>query len=569
MKKRFSWLGAVIAMAILPNVTRAGAGADVPWTTYEAEDMKTTGTVLGPKYEPFMVETESSGEKCVRLTAAGQFVEFTTSAPANAMVIRYCLPDSADGRGVDSTINLFVNGKLARNIPVTSHYSWIYGKYPFTNKPQDGRPRNFFNEARLKDLALAKGDVVRLEKSDLTAEYCIIDLVDLEKVAPPLRKPARAISVLDFGAGGKGETDDTEALKQAVATAHAKKQTVWLPPGDYKITGDIVVPSDVTLQGAGMWHTVLAGDENLYNQANHRVRLKLNGLNIRLADFAILGKVNYRNDDEPNDGVIGAGCSNSVVSRVWVEHTKVGMWFYNCHNLRIEGCRMRNVLADGLNLCVGTSGFVVENCSTRGTGDDCFAMWPTVADQGYVEQGPTPGNNVFRHCTGQLPFLANGAAIYGGKDNRIEDCLFQDISVGCGILVSTTFPTADEKKKRDNNFSGKTVVRGCEIVRCGGFDHGWSWRGALQICLDRRTITNLEIRDTTIRDSISDGLNIVAPGTLTNARLVNVNIPNCGLGAPDRHGLWVREDARGGLRLNNCVIVNQQNDSLNFKLIQE
>jgi nigerose phosphorylase len=36
-------------------------GADLPWTTYEAEAMKSTGVVLGPKYDPYLVETESSG----------------------------------------------------------------------------------------------------------------------------------------------------------------------------------------------------------------------------------------------------------------------------------------------------------------------------------------------------------------------------------------------------------------------------------------------------------------------------------------------------------------------------
>ncbi len=48
-------------------------GADIPWITYEAEDMTNTGTVLRPKYDPYLVETESSGQKCVTLTV-GQFV---------------------------------------------------------------------------------------------------------------------------------------------------------------------------------------------------------------------------------------------------------------------------------------------------------------------------------------------------------------------------------------------------------------------------------------------------------------------------------------------------------------
>jgi hypothetical protein len=174
---------------------------------------------------------------------------------------------------------------------------------------------------------------------------------------------------------------------------------------------------------------------------------------------------------------------------------------------------MRNTLADGINLCVDVRNTVVQNCSTRNTGDDCFAMWPTASDQSFTEETPRPGNNVFRGCTGELPFLANGAAIYGGANNRVEDCSFTDIATGSGILISTTFPTADDNLKIDNNFSGTTVVRNCELKRCGGFDHVWDWRGAFQLCLDRRSISGLRISDVRIKDSISDGFSIVAPGS--------------------------------------------------------
>lgn len=31
-------------------------GAVIPWTTYEAEHMKTDGKVMGAKYDPYLVE---------------------------------------------------------------------------------------------------------------------------------------------------------------------------------------------------------------------------------------------------------------------------------------------------------------------------------------------------------------------------------------------------------------------------------------------------------------------------------------------------------------------------------
>ena len=101
MNTHFIRFALLISMAISPSSVRASVGAEVPWTTYEAENMKTTGTVFGPKYEPFLVETESSGQKCVKLNAAGEFVEFAASQPANAMVVRYSLPDLPNGGGLN------------------------------------------------------------------------------------------------------------------------------------------------------------------------------------------------------------------------------------------------------------------------------------------------------------------------------------------------------------------------------------------------------------------------------------------------------------------------------------
>ena len=549
---------------------RAGIGADIPWKTYHAEDMKTTGTVIGPRYGPYLIEMESSKQQYVKLAAAGEYVEFTAQSPANAMVVRYCLPDSEDGKGIDSTFNLYLNGELLRRVPVTSKYTWRYGNYPFSNDPRDGGPRNFYDEVRLKNLALAKGDVIRLQEPEGDAPYLIVDLVDLENIAPPLLQPANSLSVSAFGADGKGQIDDTEALRKCIAEAAKQGKTAWIPAGDYKLTGDITLPSNVTVQGAGMWHTTFVGDEELYVHPDRRLRFKLAGNNSHLADFALLGKVKKRNDDEQNDGIFGAHGTNCTVSRLWVEHTKVGMWFYVCNNIVIEGCRIRNTLADGVNFCVDVRNSVVQNCTTRNTGDDCFAMWPTASDQSFKQETPLPGNNVFRRCTGQSPFLANGGAIYGGANNRIEDCLFTDIASGCGILISSTFPTSDESLKIDNNFSGITSVRNCDLIRCGGLDQS-NWRAAFQLCVDRRSISGLRINNILIRDSISDGFSVVSPGrkgqvTLSDVLLENITIPNCGIGVKGRHGFWVREDASGSLRISDSKIIDIKNDSANFKL---
>ena len=160
-----------------------------------------------------------------------------------------------------------------------------------------------------------------------------------------------------------------------------------------------------------MWQTALVGDALRYTNSSKRVNLNGTGSNIHLSDFAITGKLNYRNDSEPNDGLGGSFGTGSTISRIWVEHTKTGAWIVNSQGLIVDGCRFRNTLADGINLVVGMRSTTVTNCTARGTGDDCFAIWPAT----YMAQNYTPGLNVITHCTGQVPFLANGAVLCGGS----------------------------------------------------------------------------------------------------------------------------------------------------------
>ena len=560
MFKVLAVLVLVAFVSILPPAcAQSNSGALVPWSTYEAEDMTVNGgSVLGPQYSPNQVASESSGRRCVQLNAAGQYVEFAAQAAANAIVVRYSVPDTASGGGTNYTLSLYTNGVFAERLPLTSQYSWLYGNYPFTNNPTAGSPRNFYDEVRTNGLVINPGDLVRLQKdsTDTAANYTI-DLVDLENVASAGMQPSNSLSVLSYGATGNGSTDDTGALGNCISAAISQGKSVWLPAGTYKITSSVNLPSNLTIQGAGMWYTTLIGDPTLYSSSSRRVTLNGSGSNIHLSDFSIIGRLNYRNDSEPNDGLGGAYGTGSTISRVWVEHTKTGAWLINSKGLVVDSCRFRDTVADGINLAVGMQGNTVTNCTARGTGDDCFAIWPTT----YTTQVYSPGYNVITHCTGQTPFLANGGAIYGAPGNRIEDSRFLDMTYGCGTLLSTTFSVGT------NIFSGTTVVQRCELIRCGGYDAGYQWRAALQLCLDTYAngITGVNLNNLNISNSISDGLSIIGgTGTLSSTVAANVSIPNYGLGASGRNGLWARSDAMGSMTVSNCSIVEYRNDSSKF-----
>lgn len=565
-------LGLLLGYAGTVSFVTAEVGAEKAWVSYEAESMATTGTILEPGYAAHTIQTESSAQQCVRLVEAGEHLEFSAAGPANAVVVRYNLPDASEGGGVETKLSLIINGLVIGKLDLSSRNMWLYGTYPFSNDPSFGKPRNFYDELQLAGLGIVAGDVIRLEKAEGDDIPIIIDLVDLELVPNAIDAPHNALSILEFGALGDGIADDSKALLDCIEVAQEENRVVWVPEGNYKLTQDVVLHSNITIQGAGMWYTKFVGDADLYDQADRRVRFKLTGSNIHLADFAIFGALNYRNDQEANDGVVGAGCIDSTVSRLWIEHTKAGVWVYNGTRLLIEGCRFRNLLADGMNFCVGTTDSTVTNSSARGTGDDCFAIWPAASDQGFLDDYVIPGNNVISYCTGQLTFLANGASVYGGANNRVENCEFIDIGTGCGILLSTTFPTSDEKLGIDNNFSGTTVVKNNILLRCGGYDHSWGWRGSLQICMDRRSISGLALSDLKISQSFSDGISVVGPGsaknegTLSKSYFKEVFVLGVGLGKAESVGLLIRSDAQGELLHSDCELSEIENQSSEFIL---
>ena len=126
----------VTRAAIAPSLT-AGRGADVPFVEQEAENAVTDGTIIGPSTQAYTLAAEASGRSAVSL-APGQYVQFTLPAAANAINVRYSIPDSPTGGGITAPLDVQVNGSYRRTMTLTSQYSWLYGQYPYDNDPTEG-----------------------------------------------------------------------------------------------------------------------------------------------------------------------------------------------------------------------------------------------------------------------------------------------------------------------------------------------------------------------------------------------------------------------------------------------
>ncbi|MFC9265730.1 glycosyl hydrolase family 28-related protein [Streptomyces hydrogenans] len=488
--------GPVVTRAGLAPALVAGRGAAVAFDEQEAENARTTGTVIGPDRTPYTLPSEASGRKAVRLVP-GQYVEFTLPRAANAMTVRYSIPDAAGGGGITAPLDVAVDGRHRRTMTLTSAYSWLYNQYPFTNDPgadllhpdwwlaecacvpaattpapvfeKPFRPTHFYDEQRLLlGKTYRAGEKVRLTvPTGSPAAWTVIDLLDTELVAPP-QVERGGVDVRLLGADPTGRRDAAPAIERAIALARRLDRPVYLPPGTFRVDRHIEV-DDVTIVGAGNWHTVLKGrqvtlDEPAPDGSRHtgvglygKSAAEGGSRNVHLSGFAVEGDVRERIDtDQVN--AIGGAMSDSTVEGLYLHHTKVGLWFDGpMRNVRVTDNVITDQIADGLNLHTGVTDSLVRNNFLRNTGDDGIALW---------SEKTADARNTIAHNTVQSPTLANGIAVYGGTDTTVTGNLVADpVREGSGLHAGARFgaePFAGTLRFTDNT-----------TARAGTLDLNW------------------------------------------------------------------------------------------------
>ncbi|MGX1665238.1 glycosyl hydrolase family 28-related protein [Streptomyces sp. NPDC055366] len=515
-----------------------GRGASVPFTELEAEAAVTSGSVIGPDRTYTTLPSEASGRTAVRLDAAGEYVDFTLTAPANAVSLRYALPDNAEGTGISAPLRLSADGNQLAELTLTSKYSWFYGSYPFSNRPSDGTPHHFYDETRaLFGKTLPAGTKVRVQLPSTGAtDWAVIDLADFEQVAAPIARPTGALSVTDYGADPTGGQDSTAAFQRAVDAGSSQGKDVYIPQGRFKLTDHVVVDR-VTLRGAGPWYSELTGrhptDRNraagIYGKyvqgGGYKGEIRPHeaggpSRDVTLKDFAILGEITDRVDgDQVN--AIGGALSDSTVDNVWLQHTKVGAWMDGpMDNFTLKNSRILDQTADGVNFHWGVTRSKVENTFVRNTGDDGLAMWADTK---------TNADNAFTANTVVLPILANAVAVYGGKDISVTDnVLGENLTNGGGLHVGNRFDGVTPGNGTD--VTGTFTLARNTLIRAGNTDTGWNfpigalWFDARNSPIDKATIN---VTDTDILDSSYSAIQFIS-GTTRGVRFDDVRIDGTG-----------------------------------------
>ncbi|MEY9904832.1 hypothetical protein ABIA35_001048 [Catenulispora sp. MAP12-49] len=566
--------------AALDPALVAGRGADLGFAEQEAENAVTDGTVIGVGTDAYTLAAEASGRSAVTLKP-GQYVQFTLPAAANAITVRYSIPDAPGGGGITAPLDVSVNGHDHRTMTLTSQYAWLYNEYPFSNDPNAGplnpdwwttecncvpdqttpapvfptpfRPNHFYDEQRLLlGRTYRAGDVIRLTApAGTNATATTIDLMDSQLVAPP-KVDLRAANVLLFGADPTGRRDSADAIDRAIAFAHLAHVPVYIPPGVFQVNRHIIV-DDVTVEGAGSWYTVIKGhqvtlatpapDGSVHTGVGFYGKDASAGgsHNVHLSDFAIEGDVRERIDTDQVNG-IGGAMSDSSIEGLYIHHTKVGMWFDGpMDHLSITNNQIADQIADGINFHTGVTDSVVRNNFIRNTGDDGLAMW---------SDKTADAEDTFDHNTVQTPVLANGIALYGGTDLTVSDNLVADpIREGSALQIGSRFGAVP--------FAGTITVKDNTTVRAGTFELNWKiglgaiWIYALEHSID----ANIQVSGDDFLDNTYNAIMLVSDFSvkdqyqITNVHFSDIKVDGTGTSV-------VSARSAGGATFQNVVARN-------------
>ena len=483
-----------------------GYGAKMPYTTHEAENASVeNGATIQQSTDMESTAVEATNQTYVELPKKDAAVTFNVTEPANALNVRYTIPDGASGQ-----LDVQVNGSSVGVLDLSSHSAWQYlkGDHEYDQAIDGSSARFRFDETRflLKDIQLKSGDKISLvKKKDDNVPYGI-DFIELEQAPAPVAQGENSISIVDKGASANDDSDDTAALLAAVEEAKASGKSVYIPEGRFNFDKQVNIEADnLKISGAGVWHTQLHFTSD--KRYGGGIVFGHNSNGIELSNLYMDSNLTSRyNEDAQYKAISGTLGKDSKIHDIWVQHFEVGMWIGDydqtgnmkyTDGLVVENARIRNNLADGINFAQGTKNSTVKNSNIRGNGDDGLAIWSSISDG---TNAAAEENNKFLNNTIESGWRAAGIGIFGGKGHEISGNLIKDVFAGAGIRVNTVFAGHNF----DLNDSG-IKIHDNTILRSGTTNDLYNLhRGAIDFQQVRGTIKNVDVYDNKLLNTLAD-----------------------------------------------------------------
>ncbi|WP_408894927.1 discoidin domain-containing protein [Paenibacillus taichungensis] len=555
-------------------------GASMPYTRYDTDDATRGGSATlksAPTFDQALTASEASGQRYIALPSNGSYAQWTVRQGEGGagVTMRFTMPDSTDGMGLNGALDVYVNGTKAKTVPLTSYYNWQYfsSDHP-GDTPSAGRPLFRFDEVHWKlDTPLKAGDTIRIQKNNGDNLEYGVDFLEIEPVQAVIPRPANSVSVTDFGAIANDGNDDLAAFEAAVQSAVSTGKTLYIPEGTFhlgnmwKIGTPTNMINNLTVVGAGIWHTNIqfTNPNAASGGISFRVQGKLDFSNIYMNSML---RSRY-NENAVYKGFMDNFGKNSKVSNVWVEHFECGFWVGDyahtpaiiADGLVIENSRIRNNLADGVNFAQGTSNSTVRNSSVRNNGDDGLAVWTS-----NVNGAPAGVNNTFSFNTIENNWRAAGIAFFGGSGHKATNNLIVDTVGGSAIRMNTVFPGYHFQNNTGILFSDTTIINSGTSKDLYNGERGAIDLEASNDSIKNVTFTNIDILNTQ-RSAIQFGYG----GGFQNIVFNNININGTGLDGietsrfttPHKGAAIYTYTGNGSATFNNLTTSNIANPNVN------
>ncbi|SMC99860.1 discoidin domain-containing protein [Kibdelosporangium aridum] len=549
-----------------------GRGANMPYDHYEAETGVLAGgaAVVGPNRTIGDLAGEASGRRAVTLNSTGASVEFTNRQATNTLVTRFSIPDAPGGGGINSTLDIFVNGTFHKSINLTSRYSWVYGNEASPgNDPGAGGPRHIYDEASvLLNSTVPAGSKIRLQKSASNTSTYAIDFVDFEQVSEtPNPDPAKFAVPSGFS-----HQDVQNALDRVRMDTTGNLVGVYLPRGDYQTSSKFqVYGKPIQVVGAGPWFSRFLAPSN-QDGTDIGFRIEAAAGASKFSGFAYFG--NYVNRiDGPGKVFDANGVTGLTIDNVWTEHMVCLFWGANVQNISITNSRIRNMWADGVNMTNGSKNNRLSNIDARSTGDDSFALFAATDAGGSGQSG-----NVYENLSSTTTWRAAGLAVYGGQNNTFRNLYIADTLTYSGVTISSL----DFGYPMEGFGPGITSFENISLIRAGGHFWGAQTFGAIWMFSASKVYRGIRVSDVDIVDPTYSGImfqtkytgsqpeNPITDSVLTDISISGARLSGDQFESKSGFGLWANEmpepgqgPAVGEVTFNNLRFANNHQDIKN------
>lgn len=337
-------------------------------------------------------------------------------------------------------------------------------------------------------------------------------------------------NVKRYGAKGDGSTLDHTAIQVAI---NAGNGVVYFPAGTYVLGSALSIPSNVKLQGAGKYRTLLTAAASMGGGTSMIVNTGISGsmatsvpiTGVEICDLGLDGNKAARPASSGSAhgiwfrGANNAPCEFIAFKNLYIKNMPtMAMALQNVSRTLVQGCHIRDVDKDGVSFWGTATKNVVNTNILEGCGDDAIAFNCKGEDAGGFNISCVQADNtvVGNTIVGAGGTGGSGVALSGCKQTTvIGNTITSVVSAGIRVIQFVTTPATD---------CGDLVIVGNKIADVTAT----TGTGGQGIVVSSGSILGFPNGGGTF-------------GNISRITIAENNIVN-----PDGHGIWVMSSSGGG-----------------------